>query len=86
MINSRREQHSMGRITWTDYRAAGLRRILGTIKLALEDRIEDKLPLIKAPTLVIRGERDAVVDLGRKSNGPSAKWQTIYHSSCRAHG
>ena len=61
VINSLREQHSMGRITLKDYRAAGLRRILGTIKVALEDRIEDKLPLIRAPTLVIRGERDAVV-------------------------
>jgi 2-hydroxy-6-oxonona-2,4-dienedioate hydrolase len=61
MFNSRREQHSMGRITLKDYRAAGLHRILGTIKLALEDRIEDKLPLIRAPTLVVRGERDAVV-------------------------
>jgi len=61
LINSPREQHSMGLIMLKDYRAAGLRRIRGTIKLALEDRIEDKLPLIKAPTLVVRGEKDPVV-------------------------
>ncbi len=61
LINSPREQHSMGLIMLKDYRAAGLRRIRGTIKLALQDRIEDKLPLIKAPTLVIRGEKDPVV-------------------------
>ena len=60
IINSPREQRSMGRITLKDYQAAGLHRIRGTIKLALKDRIEDKLPLIKAPTLVVRGERDAV--------------------------
>lgn len=61
IINSSREQRSMGWITWNDYRAAGWKRIRGTIKLALEDRIEDKLPLIKAPTLVVRGQRDALV-------------------------
>jgi 2-hydroxy-6-oxonona-2,4-dienedioate hydrolase len=61
LINSPREQHSMGRIMLEDYRAAGLRRIRDTIKLALQDRIEDKLPLIKAPTLVVRGEKDPVV-------------------------
>jgi 2-hydroxy-6-oxonona-2,4-dienedioate hydrolase len=61
MINSRREQRSMGGITLKDYRAAGLSRIYGTIKMALADRIEEKLPLINAPTLVVRGERDPVV-------------------------
>jgi 2-hydroxy-6-oxonona-2,4-dienedioate hydrolase len=61
LINSPREQHSMGLIMLNDYRAAGLRRICGTIKLSLEDRIEDKLPLIRAPTLVVRGEKDPVV-------------------------
>jgi 2-hydroxy-6-oxonona-2,4-dienedioate hydrolase len=61
IINSPREQRSLGWITLKDYRAAGFHRIRQTIKLALEDRIEDKLPLIKAPALVVRGERDAVV-------------------------
>lgn len=60
LINSPREQHSMGFIMLKDYRAAGLRRICGTIKLSLQDRIEDKLPLIRAPTLVVRGEKDPV--------------------------
>jgi 2-hydroxy-6-oxonona-2,4-dienedioate hydrolase len=61
LINSPREQHSMGLIMLADYRAAGLWRICGTIKVCLEDRIEDKLPLIQAPTLVVRGEKDPVV-------------------------
>ena len=61
LINSRREQRSMGRITIDDYRSAGLRRICGTIKLALRDRIETKLAMIRAPTLVVRGERDPLV-------------------------
>ena len=29
--------------------------------MALEDRIEDKLPRIQAPTLVVRGEHDPLV-------------------------
>jgi len=61
LLNSPREKHSMGMIMLRDYRAAGLRRIIGTIKLSLRGRIEDKLPLIKAPTLVVRGEKDPVV-------------------------
>jgi 2-hydroxy-6-oxonona-2,4-dienedioate hydrolase len=60
-INSRREQPSLGRITFMDYAAAGLRRAGATIQMALRDRIEDKLPLIHAPTLIVRGEKDAVV-------------------------
>ena len=61
LINSRREQRSMGWITIVDYGSAGLRRAWATVKLALSDRIEEKLPRIQAPVLVIRGERDAVV-------------------------
>jgi pimeloyl-ACP methyl ester carboxylesterase len=45
----------------TDYARAGLKRVIHTIKIALNDRIEDKLPHIFAPTLVIRGEHDAIV-------------------------
>jgi 2-hydroxy-6-oxonona-2,4-dienedioate hydrolase len=60
-INSRREQPSLGRITFVDYAAAGLRRAAATVQMALRDRIEDKLPLIDAPTLIVRGEKDAVV-------------------------
>jgi 2-hydroxy-6-oxonona-2,4-dienedioate hydrolase len=60
-LNSTREAPGLGWITLTDYRKAGLRRIRATIRLAMEDRIEDKLPDIVAPTLVVRGERDPLV-------------------------
>jgi 2-hydroxy-6-oxonona-2,4-dienedioate hydrolase len=60
-LNSSREAPGLGRITLTDYRKAGLRRILATIRLAMQDRIEDRLPRIVAPTLVVRGERDPLV-------------------------
>jgi pimeloyl-ACP methyl ester carboxylesterase len=64
MANSRREHPSLGRITLVDYRKAGLRRAWATIKMALADPIEAKLPAIQAPTLVVRGEKDPVVPQG----------------------
>ena len=45
----------------SDYRDAGLRRVLTTYRLALRDRVEDKLPGVVAPTLVVRGPDDPIV-------------------------
>lgn len=44
-----------------DYLRCGPRRILQTMRHALADRIEERAPHIRAPTLVLRGARDAVV-------------------------
>jgi pimeloyl-ACP methyl ester carboxylesterase len=44
-----------------DYRDAGPRRVWATYRLALRDRIEDKLPRIVVPALVLRGARDLIV-------------------------
>lgn len=44
-----------------DYLRAGPRRMWRTFQFALHDRIEDKLPLITAPALVVDGERDPLV-------------------------
>jgi pimeloyl-ACP methyl ester carboxylesterase len=44
-----------------DYADAGVGRALGTFGHALADRIEDKLPLVQVPTLVVRGARDRIV-------------------------
>jgi 2-hydroxy-6-oxonona-2,4-dienedioate hydrolase len=59
--NSSAEGPGLGWITVGDYVKAGFRRIRATIRMALEDRIEDKLPGITAPTLVVRGENDPLV-------------------------
>ena len=40
---------------------AGPRRTLATAKAALGDPLEEKLPLVAAPTLVVRGSRDLIV-------------------------
>jgi pimeloyl-ACP methyl ester carboxylesterase len=44
-----------------DFALAGARRALRTFRHALADRIEEKLPLVRAPSLVVRGERDPIV-------------------------
>ncbi len=44
-----------------DYFKAGIRRILHTLRYTLDDRIEDFLPRMPVPTLVVRGSRDPVV-------------------------
>lgn len=44
----------------SDYLACGPRRTIGTLRRGLADRIERKLPLLRAPTLIVRGERDPI--------------------------
>jgi pimeloyl-ACP methyl ester carboxylesterase len=48
-------------ILTADVRDAGVRRIVATLRYSVRDRIEHKLPLVRARTLVVRGERDRVV-------------------------
>jgi pimeloyl-ACP methyl ester carboxylesterase len=52
---------SLGSVVRQDYRDAGVRRVLATFRHALADRIENKLPRLQAPTLVVRGARDPIV-------------------------
>ena len=44
-----------------DYALCGARRLVGTSRHMLADRVEDKLPRVAAPTLVVRGTRDRIV-------------------------
>jgi pimeloyl-ACP methyl ester carboxylesterase len=65
IVNGRREQpRSPAAAARIDYAKAGAAYALGTIRLALRDHIEDRLPDIEAPTLVVRGTRDALVTEG----------------------
>jgi 2-hydroxy-6-oxonona-2,4-dienedioate hydrolase len=52
---------SLGWIMIKDYTSAGVRRFLEVLKIVFEDKIEEKLPLISAPTLVVRGSNDPLV-------------------------
>jgi pimeloyl-ACP methyl ester carboxylesterase len=59
-VNARRERRRLGRISRIDYAKAGIGRAAATIRLALDHRIEDRLPLVRAPALVVRGGRDVI--------------------------
>jgi 2-hydroxy-6-oxonona-2,4-dienedioate hydrolase len=54
---------SLGSVVRQDYRDAGVQRVLATFRHALDDRIEDKLPRLDVPALVVRGARDPIVPL-----------------------
>lgn len=56
-----RESPSQGPIMLRDYRDAGPRRALDVFRRMLEDPIEEKLPRVLVPTLVVRGSRDPIV-------------------------
>ena len=60
-VDAMREPPTLLPIIVRDYLRFGLRRFVATAGAALRDRPEDKLPRISAPTLVIKGERDAFV-------------------------
>ena len=47
-----------------DYLRMGPRRLLQTARLMARDPVAAKLPRVDAPTLVVRGERDAIVSQG----------------------
>ena len=61
LIEATHEPLGIFPILLSDYARCGVQRFLVTARFALDDRPEDKLPAIAAPTLVVRGERDAVV-------------------------
>lgn len=44
-----------------DVRDAGVHRVATTFRAVLDDRIEDKLPGVTAPALVVRGSKDPLV-------------------------
>jgi pimeloyl-ACP methyl ester carboxylesterase len=58
--NDRYNPPDLGPPTWSDYRRAGYLRVLRTFHLGLLDRLEDQLPRMAAPTLVVRGQHDPI--------------------------
>ena len=56
-----RERLALLPVAIRDYLRAGPRRMVFTLRDAIADRIEDKLPRVPLPTLVVRGARDPIV-------------------------
>lgn len=61
LVDSFREPPSQPFIVAFDYLMFGLRRFRQTFDAAVRDRIEDKLPRVRMPALVVRGARDPIV-------------------------
>lgn len=55
------ERFSLQLVLARDFLDAGVGQFLGTLRWLLRDRIEDKLPYVQAPTLVVRGSHDWIV-------------------------
>jgi 2-hydroxy-6-oxonona-2,4-dienedioate hydrolase len=61
LLDMPREPLSFVPIELLDFLNAGTRRSWRTFRYALEDRIEEKLPHMRVPTLVVRGSQDPIV-------------------------
>jgi 2-hydroxy-6-oxonona-2,4-dienedioate hydrolase len=61
LLNNSNERPSQLPISIGDYQKAGIGRVWCTFRYALEDRIEEKLPRVRVPTLVVRGGEDPIV-------------------------
>jgi pimeloyl-ACP methyl ester carboxylesterase len=59
-LDSPREPLSLVPLVVREYLRSGPRRILATLGEALRDRIEEKLPRVGLPMLIVCGERDPV--------------------------
>jgi pimeloyl-ACP methyl ester carboxylesterase len=58
--NAVHESPRMLPLNLADYLDCGTRRMVATFEESLRDRIEDRLPAVTVPTLVVRGERDTL--------------------------
>lgn len=61
VLDAPREPWSLLGLLAGDYLKAGLSALLDIGRVAIRDRVEEKLPSIAAPTLVVRGSRDPLV-------------------------
>lgn len=70
------ERPSFGLWALSDWRRAGARRIAHELRETLEHRLELKLPHVRAPVRIVRGERDRLVPqrwaeaVARSANAP----------------
>ena len=61
LLDIPRERLSLSFIALVDYLRAGLGRTAQTFGYAMQDRVEERLPRVAQPALVVRGGRDPVV-------------------------
>jgi len=61
LLDATREPLSLTPLAVSDYFRTGIRRAARTLRYAIADRIEEKLPRLSIPLLVVRGVRDPIV-------------------------
>ncbi|AGZ42355.1 alpha/beta fold hydrolase [Actinoplanes friuliensis] len=61
LLDLTREDPRQAALIAADVRDAGIRRVLTTLRLSVRHRIEQRLPLVTQPVLVLRGEHDPIV-------------------------
>jgi 2-hydroxy-6-oxonona-2,4-dienedioate hydrolase len=61
IVTGQYERSPLSWVSASDYMICGVRRFVQTFRYMLEDRIEDKLPKVRHPCLVVRGTRDRIV-------------------------
>jgi pimeloyl-ACP methyl ester carboxylesterase len=61
LVNATREASAQQAVLFRDWRQAGLRTMRAGARHMFEHRIEDVLPKVTAPAVVVRGERDPIV-------------------------
>jgi 2-hydroxy-6-oxonona-2,4-dienedioate hydrolase len=59
-----REPPSLGPVELVDWLRAGLRYTVASVRSSMRYPIEERLPLVSCPALVVRGQRDRLVPLG----------------------
>lgn len=64
LVNGMRERSTQSEVTFRDWRDAGFVRVVKTGMASLRHRIEECLPEIGVPVLVVRGTRDPAVPQG----------------------
>jgi 2-hydroxy-6-oxonona-2,4-dienedioate hydrolase len=58
---SKTQSRELQRILLAAYATTGVRRTLATVGAVLGDRVEERLPFVEVPTLVVRGTADPLV-------------------------
>jgi 2-hydroxy-6-oxonona-2,4-dienedioate hydrolase len=60
LLDATREPPTLVVLTAAEYLLAGIPRVVSTARAALRHPLEERLPDVQAPTLVVRGERDPI--------------------------
>ena len=89
VVDSTREPLALNWVVMTDYVRAGPLRTIATARLGLRHALDERLPLVRPPTLVVRGERDPIVPQSWAERAaallPRGRLAVVPHAAHAAH-